>query len=60
MLILVKLKNAGELLWESLDTQERVLLGYLVLSLVVTLAGSAQRKSRDRLKRELLEELRHG
>jgi len=60
MLILVKVKNALELLWESLDTQERVLLGYLLLSVAVTVAGSAQKKSRARLKQEILEELQHG
>lgn len=60
MLLLVKIRNAGELLWESLDTQERILLAYLLATVAVSVLGSAQRRSREKLKQELREEILGG
>lgn len=67
MLLLVKLRNAGELFWDSLDTQERAqvlaVACYLVATVVATLAQRHSRRleqQRELLKQELLEEIRHG
>lgn len=60
MLIVVKIRNAGELLWESLDGQERAVLMYAAAWLVIVLFAGARRRERDRLKAELLEELAAG
>lgn len=60
MLLLVKLKNAAELFWESLDEQERIMLLYAGCSLMLTLAGSVAERRRQRQRTqtlELLEEL---
>lgn len=57
MLLLVKIRNAGELLWDSLDTQERMFLLYLVGSVVLSLMVSGQKKRREQLKDEIVTEL---
>ena len=57
-MLLIKVRNALELLWDSLDSEERRMLAYAVGYLVVTLVVAYQRSSRDRLVRELREELR--
>lgn len=57
MLILVKIRNAAELLWDSLDTQERVIVAYIVGSLAVSLLAAHQRKARAQLKEELIAEV---
>ena len=58
MMLLVKFRNAAELFWDSLDSEEKRLLviygAYLVASVVLSMQGRA----RDKMKRELLEELR--
>lgn len=58
MLLLVKIKNAGELLWDSLDSQERIIFAYCLLSIVFYLArvisGS---RSHDRLIVDVRDEL---
>lgn len=60
MLLLVKTKNAMELFWESLDAQERQIVLYFVVYLCVSALTVLQRLSRERLKRELREELTRG
>lgn len=57
MLVLIKARNAGELFWESLDSQERVMVLYFLGYLMLTVALALQRASRERLKAELREEL---
>jgi ABC-type nitrate/sulfonate/bicarbonate transport system permease component len=57
VLILVKFKNAAELLWDSLDTQERMILAYIVGSVLVSVIASASSRSRERLKDELRSEI---
>jgi hypothetical protein len=57
MLILVKVKNAAELFWESLDTQERVLIAYMAATVLISVFGAAQKRSRQRLKDELRDEI---
>lgn len=58
MLLLVKIKNAGELLWDSLDSQERIIFAYCLLSIIFYLArvinGS---RSHDRLIVDVRDEL---
>lgn len=57
MLIARKIANAGELLWDSLDSQERTVLLYLAGYLLLMVAAGLRRRSRDNLKRELRDEL---
>lgn len=57
MLLLVKARNAGELFWESLDSQERIMVLYFLGYLMLTVALAVQRASRERLKAELREEM---
>lgn len=58
MLLLVKIKNAGELLWDSLDSQERIIFAYCLASLIVYLASAVSRgRSNDRLVRDVRDEL---
>jgi hypothetical protein len=56
-MLLIKVRNAAELLWDSLDSRERMLVVYAGAWLVFMTLLSAQRKSRDRLRREIVEEL---
>lgn len=56
-MLLVKVKNAGELLWDSLDAQERMILAYAAAWCLFSLMLAAQRRARARLKAELVEEL---
>lgn len=56
-MIITKVKNAAELLWESLDSQERQVLLYGLAYLLVTALSVLQQTSRERLKRELREEI---
>lgn len=58
-MLLTKIRNATELLWDSLDSQERQVLAYLVAYAVFTALIAWQHGSRERLKREIREEL-HG
>lgn len=57
MLLLVKARNAGELFWESLDSQERIMVLYFLGYVALTVALAVQRASRERLKAELRNEL---
>ena len=57
MLLLVKFKNAAELLWDSLDAQEKAILAYLAASLLVSVYGRAAKANRERIKAELIEEV---
>lgn len=56
-MLLVKLRNAADLLWDSLDGQERFVLVYTLLSLAFALLVRARQVEREQLKRELLDEL---
>lgn len=56
MLIVVKIKNAVELLWESLDSQERQVVLYFALYVLVSLLAAFREADRSKLKRELREE----
>lgn len=57
MLLLVKIRNAGELFWDSLDTQERMFLLYIVGSVLLSVMVSGQKKRREQLKDEIVMEL---
>ena len=56
----MKLKNGLELTWESLDSQERMVMLYAACWLLVTLVTAVARGSRERMRREIVEELRGG
>ena len=56
-MLLVKIRNGLELTWDSLDSQERQVILYLVCYLVLVAVTALQRASRERLKRELREEM---
>jgi hypothetical protein len=58
--LLTKIRNGVELTWDSLDQQERQVVLYFVVYTLVTLFAAAARASRERLKRELREELHSG
>lgn len=58
MLLLVKVRNAGELLWDSLDTQERLVLCYVVVSLLVSLCAAIGKATRERVSDEVVLRLR--
>lgn len=60
MLIARKLYNAGDLFWGSLDDQERILVMYVVASLILSAVASLSRRRHDRLIRELRAELAAG
>lgn len=57
MLLARKIANAGDLLWGSLDSQERLVLGYLVAVIGSYLVAAAYRRRRASLIRELRDEL---
>jgi ABC-type branched-subunit amino acid transport system substrate-binding protein len=57
MLLVVKARNALELFWDSLDAQERQVVAYMAVYMLVAAVTALQRVSRERLKRELREEL---
>ena len=59
-MLLVKIRNGLELTWDSLDGQERALVLYAVGWLVVMLLAGAARRSREQLRRDILEELGSG
>lgn len=59
-MILVKVRNAGELLWDSLDSQERAIVGFACFYLTVTMLALLRSASRERMKRELREEIAAG
>lgn len=60
MLLVVKFRNAAELFWDSLDTQERQIVLYFLVYLCVSTLAMMQRLSREKLKRELREEITRG
>lgn len=57
MLLARKVLNAAELLWDSLDEQERLIVMYGLAWVVVTSLAVLQRRSREHFKRELLDEM---
>lgn len=60
-MLLTKIRNAAELLWDSLDSQERQVLVYFLAYIAFTALVAWQHGSRERLKRELREEIAaHG
>lgn len=59
-MLLLKIRNGLELTWDSLDGQERALVLYAVGWLVVMLLAGAARRSREQLRRDILEELGSG
>lgn len=56
-MLLIKVRNSVELFWDSLDAQERQMVLYFAAYALVTLLAALQRISRERLKRELREEI---
>ena len=56
-MLLTKIRNGVELTWDSLDTQERQVVLYFVVYTLVTVVATLARASRERLKRELREEI---
>jgi hypothetical protein len=57
VLLLVKVRNAGELLWESLDSRERMLLVYACAWIGFVAVLSAQRRSRERFRQSIVDEV---
>lgn len=60
MMLLVKIRNSGQLFWETLDAEERRVIVYLAVYLGVTLLLGARTRMREQLKAEIREELRAG
>lgn len=58
-MLLTKIRNAAELCWDSLDSQERQVLLYLAAYVLFTAWAAWSHGSRERLKRELREEIGH-
>ena len=56
-MLLVKVRNAGELLWDSLDGRERIMLAYGVAWLALLVTFTAQRRSRERFRQSIVDEL---
>lgn len=59
-MLLIKVRNAAELLWDSLDAQERQVVLYFAFYMLVSIVAALQHSSRERMKRELREELTRG
>lgn len=57
MLLVRKIGNAGELLWDSLDTQERAIVLYVGVVVLAYVLGAARRRGHERLIAELRDEL---
>lgn len=55
-----KIANASELLWESLDSRERMMLLYAGAWCLLMFALTMQRRSRERFRRNLLDEMNRG
>lgn len=60
MELVAKLTDAASMFWLSLDQRERVMIGYAAAWVALVVFAGARRRDRDRLKRELLEELVAG
>lgn len=56
-MLLTKIRNGAELTWDSLDGQERKVILYVLAYAALSLFFAWQRSSRERLKRELREEI---
>ena len=56
--LVAKFWNAAGGFWDSLDDQQRVVLGYLAIVAATSLLSMLRQRSQQRLKNELLEELR--
>lgn len=59
-MIVRKTLNAAELFWSSLDEDERMVVVYGLVWVVVSALAVAGRASRDRLRRDIIEELTYG
>lgn len=53
-MLFVKLKNAMELLWDSLDSEERRVLVYALAWFGLSVFAAVRRAQRDAFKREVL------
>lgn len=58
MLILVKIRNAGELFWDSLDSQERMLLLLTAAYLLAAVAAGMAARSKERRRQEIRDTVR--
>ena len=56
-MLLVKVRNAAELLWESLDSRERAVVAYAAAWAAFAIALSLRQRSREKLRREIVEEI---
>ncbi len=52
-----KIVNAADLCWDSLDSGERMMLAYAAAWVMLVAALALQRRSRDRLRQSILDEL---
>ena len=57
MELLSKFADAGSMLWQALDERERALVLYAGAWVLFAVAAAMARRSRERLRREILEEL---
>lgn len=57
MMLARKIANAGELCWDSFDSQERLIVLYLGCVVGFYLFSAVRRRSHERLIRELRDEL---
>ena len=51
------LRTGVAMTWESLDERERMIVLYVGATLVLWLFGAVQRRSRESLRQEIVEEL---
>lgn len=58
--MLAKFADAGHMLWLNLDEREKMMLLYLLGFVCLTVVARISQGSRDRLRREIMEELRDG
>jgi hypothetical protein len=55
--LLAKVADAGSMLWQALDERERMLVAYAGAWVALALLAAAQRRSRENLRRSIIEEL---
>jgi len=58
VLLFTKAKNALELFWDSLDSQERMVIAYLAASAILSAWSTLSQRSWEQRKQELVDELR--
>lgn len=56
-MLLIKLRNAAELLWDSLDAEERQVMLYALVWFAISVVAAVRRAQRDSFKREVLAEV---